>query len=179
MTNRDFASLIGRDNKTITNWRRKGMPAPTDDCAGAVRWVVDHAGDLEFTDMDARQRWEQARADKLELANSRTRSQLVPLVDIKVIAAEVGAIFAGRLEGLAGRLANELAGITEPGLIRERIRFETTRIRKAVADRLALLGSVSGDGGADQATTDKKPGRVGKGKPRTAARKRRAGSVQD
>lgn len=167
------AWLLGITRPTLDKRIEDGAyPWPPTDEAELVAAHVAFELNDRVVGGSAKERLELERVRKLKIANDAAERRLVPLADMKVIAAEAGAIFASGLEGLAGRLANELAGISEPGLIRERIRFETTRIRKAAAERLALLGSLSGDGGAGKAAADKKPGRVGKGKPRTAKRKR-------
>lgn len=154
-------------------------PWPPEDEAALVAAHVEFELNGRIVGASAKDQLEHERVRKLKIANDAAEGSLIPLSDAIVVAAESGAIYASGLEGLAGRLANELAGISEPGLIRERIRFETTRIRKATADRLALLGSLSGSGASGKAAADKKPGRVGKGKPRPAKRKRGAGAVSN
>lgn len=179
ITKTDAATLLGITRVTLDKRIKEGAYSWP-----PASWADLHQSAVEYEKAgrivgNTREELESEKVRKLKLANDAAEKRLVPLEDMKVIAAEAGALFAGRLEGLAGRLANELAGISEPGLIRERIRFETTRIRKAVAERLALLGSLSGDGGAGPPATDQDTGRVGKGQSRPSPRKRRAGSVSD
>ena len=128
---------------------------------------------------NARDQLEAERVRKLRLANDLAEGSLVPLADAKVFAAEIAALVAGQLSGLPSRLANELAGISDPGLIRDRLRFEVTRIRKNLSDRLALVGALARGSGGVEAGAHQKPGRVGKRKSGAAARKRRAGAVSD
>lgn len=180
ITKVDAADLLGMTRMTLDKRIADGAIAwPPADWASLVAQHLEYEMNGRIVGGSAKEQLEAERVRKLKIANDAAERRLVPLADMKVIAAEAGAIFASGLAGLPGRLANELAGISEPGLIRERLRFEATRIRKAAADRLALLGSLSGDGGAGKAAADPKPRRVGKRKPRAPARKRRAGTVSD
>lgn len=128
---------------------------------------------------NARDQLEVERVRKLKLANDQAEGSLIPFADARVFAAEVGALVAGQLSALPSRLANELAGINDPGLVRDRIRFEVTRIRKTLSDRLALVGALGRGGRNAEAAADSKSGRVGKRKSGAATGKRRAGAVSD
>jgi hypothetical protein len=140
LSNRQFAALVGCDSKTVTNLRRKGMPSPKEAFADAVRWYCVHIDSGRVVDPDARRRIETARAELLELEVERTKGEVVPLADMKVIAAEMASLYARSLDALGPRLAGELAGITDSSLIRDRLRRETHAIRRLVADECERLG---------------------------------------
>lgn len=117
---------------------------------------------------------------KSELLDYQKKAgQLLDLEDVQTVLNEAMTIIATGMDGLGGRLANELAGDSDPASIRQKLLNETRRIRASAADKFARLGAI-GDGGRHPAsTTRKKPRSVGKPKSSTPARKRRARTVSE
>jgi hypothetical protein len=119
---------------------------------GHLRQQGQHSADLT----EARLKLTEAQRRDLEL---RTRERARRLLE----ADEVGAVFdatmvivGSQLDGLAGRMCNELATITEPAAIRQRLFDECRRIRNAAADQLEKLVPDS-EGSGDTAGAESDP----------------------
>ena len=185
----EFADLCGVSAGTITNWCDAGMPCIREARNGsrveirirdAIPWVIEFRG--EAKPGSQRDRLAKAQAEKFELENSRRRGELILVPYVADLLNSMAADIAGRFDGLAGRLANELAGITDPALIRERILTECRGIRSGIAEHVRKLAErrpIAEDDGDNLGTpASKKPKRVGGRKPRAAVRKRRTRAVE-
>jgi hypothetical protein len=75
------------------------------------------------------------RESKME--NDVRERLLVELSEVDDAFSEAMALIAMRLDGLSGRLANELAGISDPAVIRQRLRNELISIRASASNGLA------------------------------------------
>lgn len=92
------------DSKTVTNLRRKGLPSPAADLAGAVRWYVAHVDSGRVVDVDSRKRIELARARLLELDAAERRGEVLPRELFEEQLVEIGLMFVNNLDGAESRL---------------------------------------------------------------------------
>lgn len=88
-----------------------------------------------------------AQASKTELDVRRMNGELLDAEDVAIVLNEAMTIIATGLDGLGGRLAAELASLTDTAVIRQRLLTETRRIRGVAADKLAALGAIGRAGG--------------------------------
>lgn len=155
---KQFAELTGYSVQQVNEWMNAGMPADRGgrgkpcriDSAAAIRWLVNRgtqkrSGDPGETAEGERLKREQA--DKIALQNAQTRRELVLREHVRLVLLESNALLAGQLDGVAGRLASELAGMTEPAKIRQCLLDEHRRIRAAYA---AALGKLAESGGGSE-----------------------------
>ncbi len=77
-----------------------------------------------------------AQRKKVELETEEKKKELVSFSQVRQTFMEAMTIVATQLDGLAGRVAGELAGVGDPAVIRNRLFEETRRIRSAAADKL-------------------------------------------
>ena len=186
LSRQEFAELLKVSPATITNWMDAGMPAVRTGrqkqavritLAAALPWVVSH----RETKGGERERLARVQADKVELENARKRGELIYADQVAEVLSTLAADVAAGMDAISGRLANELAGITDPAVIRGRIREEHRAVRGAFADattKLAdALGASSDDGEDTEPAPEPDPEPVGRRKPGAAVRKRRAGAV--
>jgi hypothetical protein len=135
-----------------------------------------------FAPGSQRERLARAQGEKVELENARRRGELILVSAAMELMSGLSADLCARLEGLPGRMANELAGISDASTIRTRLLEEVRAIRDGIADYLGKLVGYRGapaDAGADVApATPPKPQRVGRRKARAPGRQRRARAVE-
>ncbi|MCP5009406.1 MAG: hypothetical protein GY942_05450 [Aestuariibacter sp.] len=77
-----------------------------------------------------------AQRKKVELDTEEKRGELVSFDQARQTFMAAMTIVATQLDGLAGRVAGELAGISDPAIVRKKLFDETRRIRSAAADKL-------------------------------------------
>lgn len=85
-------------------------------------------------------RLKSAQAEVAELDAAARRGKVIALEDVRRAFSEAMVIIASQLDGLGGRCAAQLAGMTDAAEIRRFLLNETRRIRAAAADRLKGLG---------------------------------------
>jgi len=148
--NRDeFAELIGRSTGWISKMldfgmpairsRRKGSPVRIN-TAEAIPWLLEQAkAEAKPAAESQRERLAREQADKVALENAASRGELVRSADVEALVLETIAQLGSVLDGVPGRLANELAGLADPAEIRARLMQELRGARSAFADRLAQL----------------------------------------
>lgn len=182
-----FAKFTGYSAPNITKLIKDGLPvleagksgrATKIDSGAAIQWLLERErqkGKPKHSDPRNALYEEQRR--KVWLENEATEHQLVKLEDVQILLNETMVGIASELEGLPGRKAGELAGITDPALVRQALRVEITNIRQAAADRFARLGAIKPGSGDTETAAAKKPRSVGKRKANTAPRKRRTRAV--
>ncbi len=118
-----------------------------------------------------------AKAEREALGLAKLKGEVLPFEDVQLVINEMMAVLTSSMDGLGGRLAGVLAGMTDPAEIRKTILHETRAIRAAAADRLALLGVIDSSGGHSKAPTRKNARSVGRRKKKPAKDKRRARAV--
>jgi phage terminase Nu1 subunit (DNA packaging protein) len=146
----EFAAFTKVAAGTITTWLEEKMPSKraarsgaevSIDVRRAVPWLVKRYRERGGADFA---RIQKARAQKFELENARRRGELALVADINVLLAEIATELVSRLEAVPGRLANELAGISDAGAIRQRLLEEVRAVRSALSDRMAMPPKLAG-----------------------------------
>jgi hypothetical protein len=126
---------------------------------------------------DAKKSLLEQKYREAKMENDVRERKLVELDDVDDAFTEAMTIVAMRMDGMSGRLANELAGISDPAVIRQRLRNELISIRAAASNGLADFV------GHPQRSKDLKPtpdpdsGSVGGRVKNPPRRIRRAGTV--
>jgi len=179
-----LSQILGVAEKTVTRLYQQGvLPQSVKgkyDLAKSVQAFIAYRshGAVHEELRDGRKRWEDAKARREELLLRKLANELLPAEEAQVVVNEAMQIIASRMDGLPGRLASQLAGMSDPALIRKLLLDELRQIRATAADRLAVLGAVEVGGADPEAPAPKKSRSVGKRKPRAAPRKRRARAVE-
>lgn len=189
LTGREFAKLCGVSPATVTNWMNDGMPCVRSGRAGrevqidieqAFPWVVSHR---DAPPGSQRERLAKAQADKVEMENEQRRGRTIDAGQVEDTMLGVAAYLAREHDALPGRVANELAGINEPALIRSRLLEECRAIREGLAQHFGRTADALDDlaeeldGGQAAAESDGEP--VGGSVEDPPARKRRARKVEE
>lgn len=185
-----YAEIRGRSKAWVSAQIKAGMPVLSAGKAGreyeiepsaAIDWEVEQAKASRAGGESQRDRLAKEQADKVALENAVRRGELAKVAHFRAIAAAAISHLNAELDGIAGRLANELAGISDPAEIRGRLLDQHRAARAAFADRLRELGELGpgdhGAGGSREAAAAPDAKRVGRRKPSTSARKPRARSV--
>lgn len=154
--------------------------------AGCVKGYIEYLqriatdGDKSLVLSKEKARLVNAQADAQELKNAITQGRVAPVSDLLTALMEIFSIVATQLDGISGRLANELAGVSDARIIRQRLLDESRRIRTAATDQIKRLAAHwRGDVKSSpdpRAAAKKKRGGVGTGKQSVAKRKRGAGT---
>ena len=84
---------------------------------------------------------ERERSRKLAFENEIKAGRLIYVEQVAEVMGELAAALAGQFDALPGRVASELAGLNDPGVIRARLLDETRGIRSAMADATARLAT--------------------------------------
>jgi hypothetical protein len=87
--------------------------------------------------------------------------RLIKRDEVEEIMTSAMVIASTQMDGLGGRLAQQLAGESDPAVIRQTILDESRRIRATIAEELERLGDFAGDGGGDAAAAGEDGGPVG------------------
>jgi terminase small subunit / prophage DNA-packing protein len=182
----EFGAVLGVSAQAIGQWMDAGMPCKRGRGNGhaveitpeeALPWAISRRAPAG----SERERLASEQADKVALENAVKRGELIHVGQVADVLSEMAASLAGQLDALPGRVASELAGLNDPGVIRARLLDETRGIRAAVADageKLANSRRHADAGDEDPAPAAEKDGkRVGGRKPRATGRKRRARPV--
>lgn len=161
----EFAELVGFSARQVHEWIKDGMPAEAGrrgkecriDTAAAIRWLIERGSQKRSGDSGETaegERLKREQADKIALQNAATRGETVLRVHLRLVLLESNALLAGQLDGVAGRMANELAAINEPAKIRQKLLDEHRRIRAAYADALGQLAESGGGSELDEVDPD-------------------------
>ena len=114
---------------------------------GAVRSYVRYLQDRALGRVDGnyqdnsdikleRKRLIKAQADKTEIENKKLRQELVAFSLVQDVLNEVAVLYGSSVDALPGRLANELAGISDPAEIRAKLFDECRNVRILTATHL-------------------------------------------
>ncbi len=112
---------------------------------------------------EAKRRFWAAKALSQELEAAESAGELVPIAEVQALEREVFAALAVRLDGIAPRLATELAGVSDAAVIRRRLLSEIRAARTAAADALANRASAPDAAEDDGPDTDGAAGDVDDG----------------
>jgi phage terminase Nu1 subunit (DNA packaging protein) len=83
-----------------------------------------------------RKRLIKAQADNAECEYQIRRGELVALDVVKQILNEVAVLYGSSLDALPGRLAQELAGISDPAIVKIKLFDECRQLRNLTAEHL-------------------------------------------
>ena len=146
------ADLLGLSRERITQLVKKGMPKQARgkfDAAECVQWYIrfrlEGVEKPASTDVnEARKKLYDAQVVKTELETSRIKRETIPADEHMIDMSQLGVMFSSGLDAIGGRLASQLAGMTDPAEISEHLTTETNAIRESVADAItAYSGTVS------------------------------------
>lgn len=134
--------LTGLSENSFHKMRTAGVFKPLDRgvydlreaLAAWLKYYLDGAkpGDLS----EARRLLCIAQEEKTRLDIKARERELVPLAEAQAIFDRTMILIGGQLDGLAGRMAGELAGMADPAEIRTALFYETRRIRDEAARQL-------------------------------------------
>lgn len=82
-----------------------------------------------------------AQRKQIEQRTASEERELVPVQEAQAAFSAVMSMLAAQLDGLAGRMAGELAGLDDPAAVREALFIETRRIRHGAAQQLENFAS--------------------------------------
>lgn len=191
VTRNAFAKLSGMSEGWVTKALDQGMPSDRSgrarksvsiETATAIPWLLERAASqVKREEGSERERLAREMADGKALDNAARRGELVNVAHVRAVMLAAVSQLGAELEGVPGRMANELAAISEPAEIRARLLGQLRGVRSSYADRLGKLGEP--DAVAERsvepvkAAASKNTKPVGGRKPRSAGRKRGAGKV--
>jgi len=149
----------------------------------AVQGYVKSLKDSTPTRNSMRTELVDMQRQKLALQIRSTAGELLPIAMVDETIQGMSVEFVSLLEGLPSRLANELAGISEPAVVREHLLDEVRRIRSVVAkhleQRAEALKAMHDSGKYLAASAEKKTMGMGGGESDLPAGERGAGPIQD
>lgn len=97
----------------------------------------EHSADISA----ARLRLIDAQFHDLELRTREREKRVLPADEVAGMFEAAMTMIGSQLDALGRRFAPELAALTDPAIIQQRLFDETRRIRNAAADQLATLAS--------------------------------------
>lgn len=101
---------------------------------------AEEAGSLS----EARRKLVEVQRRDLENRMRRREGETVDRSEVQRVFLAAMTAIGGQLDGLAGRVCGELAGMTEPAAVREVLFRECRRIRNAAAGELETLAGAAG-----------------------------------
>lgn len=160
MTQAERAKALGISPRQLRRDEDKGCPK---DLEGARAWRARHVPSKEDNGgiVDETARLRAAQAELAELDAAERRGELAPVDDYQVAVNEAMVILRSQIDGLSGRYATQLAGMSDPAEIRQLLKDETDRILGAAAARLEDWARLVAGGGATAAATEADAGSMG------------------
>jgi len=149
-----FAKLFDLTERRIQQLSKDGIiPKSIDgkyELVGVVRSYVKYLQvraqgrqDAAYTDPTdirlERKRLIKAQADNAECEHQIKRGELVAFSVVENLLNEVAVLYGSSLDALPGRLAQELAGLSDAAVIKNRLFDECRQLRNLTADHLARL----------------------------------------
>ncbi len=134
-----FADFCGKSPAWVSKQIAAGLPLAVEgenglahqiDSGEAIGWLLKQAAGDERT---ATARLKSAQAEKAENENRVRAGELVTLGMYQNALVELASEMIRAISALPGRLAGELAGITDPALMRARLIDEFSTIRNSLA----------------------------------------------
>jgi phage terminase Nu1 subunit (DNA packaging protein) len=149
-TQPELQAVTGYSRRTIYSLvKDEGMPCERTGRQGsklffnpseAIPWLIERERRRKHPKTGAlsleaeRIRLIRAQADREELENEKRRGEVIYFSTALDIITSVASLVANRLEGVAGRLANELVNEPNPAVIRDKLLQEHRAIRESLAD---------------------------------------------
>lgn len=149
----EIAEIFGITPARVGQLVKEGFPKAARnkyDIGDCVDWWINRAeqrAEDRGTSLDEeRRKLYQAQRIRTDLDNQRTQGNLIPAEDVQIAINELAAIYAGQLDAIGGRLAHEVAGMTEPAEILDLLTREARAIRETVAIKLDALADTLNSG---------------------------------
>lgn len=162
-----ISKLIGVTPQRVSHLHKEGILQQTDrarydmyDCVRAYVKYCNH-GKVASAAAESKNRWNEAKAAEAELKLAKELGKAILVEDAQEIFNGMMITVVSHLEGLGSKLSSELAGITDPKQIQQRIKEEVRRIREASASELARLAPDQSAGGDTEATATENARSVG------------------
>lgn len=182
----EFAALCGVSPATVTNWMDEGMPCARTgrqrarveiDPAVAIPWAIDR----REPPGSQRERLAKEQADKVAMQNEMQRGRLIDIGVVEEVLMARAAHSAQAHDAVAGRIAHEIAGNTDPGFIRAKVLAELREVREGEAQFLLrtadAIDRIAEDGERAEASAESDGEPVGGPDEAPAGRKRRTRKV--
>jgi phage terminase Nu1 subunit (DNA packaging protein) len=171
------ATVIGRTERQVQRLVKDGVIQRTArgryHLPTAVQsWGAWLVSGRSSSDISAERRKLLAAQARIKTVEARVaEASVISWNDAQAIVNEIGATCVMLMEGLPGRLAGQLSGMTDTAEIRKLLLDELRQIRTAAADRFDKLVAMAHGGPDPRRTPTRRP--AGASKPATKARPRR------
>ena len=156
-----FARLLGIGERQVRRLAAQGVLPRVgrkfDPFACVPKFIAYlRTGAGESADLaEARLKLTEAQRRDLEVRTRQRERKLLAVDDVSNCFESAMVIVGSQLDGTAGRMCGELATISDPAVIRQRLFNECRRIRNAAADQLdALADDAESREGASSAATE-------------------------
>lgn len=141
----EIGLLLGVSDRQVRNYVKEGMPQVARgkfDSIACVQWKLSQISDERLNDEGLSPRDELAIAQraKVELETEQLRATLLPRDLVTRAMNQVAALVASQLDGLAPRLAGELADMNDPQQIQTALLREARTARSAIAQAMREFG---------------------------------------
>lgn len=141
----DIAAIFGVADRTIQRMVKEGLPQIGHgkyDVRQCVQWQFGQlrSETAKRGEMTPRDELAIAQRAKVELETEQLRATLLPRDLVTRAMNQVAAIVASQLDGLAPRLAGELADMNDPQQIQATLLREARSVRGAIAQAMRELG---------------------------------------
>jgi phage terminase Nu1 subunit (DNA packaging protein) len=149
-TTAELVQLTGYNRRTIQRMvHEEAMPCQCTGKQGSpvtfnpsevVPWLIEREKRRQHPKTGAlsleagRIRLIRAQADREELENEKRRGEVIYFSTALDVMTSLVSLVTSRLEGVAGRLANELVNEPNPAVIRDKLLQEHRAIRQSLAD---------------------------------------------
>jgi hypothetical protein len=147
MNSADLGRLLGLSARQTRRLAQDGVLPRTGDrfdpyqCIPAYVAHIQRRARDSATLTEARLKLTEAQRKDLELRTSEREKRLVPVEDVGNLFTATMTLVGAQLDGIAGRMCGELAGLSDPAVIRARLFDECRRVRNAAADQLEALAA--------------------------------------
>lgn len=143
----EFAQITGFSRRTVGKWLDDDMPAErsgrrgtkvTINPAEALPWLIEHDVGRQTPDNEGleaeRLRLISEKADGEALENAKKRGEALDYHIVEDMVMSLASQVVSQLEGIPGRLANELVNESDPAVIQAKIDNEYEIMRRAIAN---------------------------------------------
>jgi len=148
----ELGRLLGITGRTVLRLHangvlpREGKRYDAFACVPAYITYVKHNSEASGDLAAAKLRLTDAQRQAIERKNAVAERRVIHVADVEQTLERVGVLIGGQLDGLGGRLAGDLATMSDPALIRRTIFDECRRIRNAMAGELEALAGAKANG---------------------------------
>ena len=144
LTQTELAAALGISRPAVSNLKKRGMPVTS--LEEAVAWRRTNIYHKPVgTIGDETARLKAAQADVAELEAAKLKGELIDIEEVNYVWSAGITAMVAQMEGLPGRMANELAGCTDAAQVELRLREEIRRIRSSLAEELGRIAFLAGE----------------------------------